>query len=156
VLIAVVAALSLSACEAFQPPPFPVAAVAPQPPPPPPPRPEPRSRAAVQTEIIRWFHEKGYKPAQIYAIVDYVRMESNFNPCISNGRSYRYLFQWNSERVERLQSFTGMRTCPQVDKQLAYADYELRHNSNYACFFYATDRSSALAALRRGFGYGRC
>jgi hypothetical protein len=150
------AVLALSACDALQPPPLPVAFTPSPPPPVPPYRGEPQTRAAVRTEIIRWFNEKGYKPAQIYALVDYVRMESNFNTCITNGSSYKYLFQWNAERVARLARFTGMNTCPQVDKQLAYADHELRTNPNYSCFFSAPDRSAALTALRRGFGYGRC
>ena len=148
--------LGLSGCEVFETPPLPVSFL-PQPPPPTsPPRPEPRTRGGVQAEIIRWFSAHGYRPSQVYALVDYVRMESNFNPCITNGRSYLYSFQWDTERARRLAAFAGTNSCPPLEKQLAFADRELRTNPNYSCFFYAADRTTALAALRRGFGYGRC
>jgi hypothetical protein len=39
---------------------------------------------------------------------------------------------------------------------LAFTDNELRNEANYSCFWQATTRSGALAALRRGFGRGRC
>jgi len=106
--------------------------------------------------MVHWFRHKGYKEPQVGALIDYARMESNFNPCITNGRRYKYTFQWSAERLDRLAQFSRTRSCPPLEKQLAFADWELRTNGNYTCFFDATTRSSALSALRRGFGYGRC
>lgn len=157
--LSIIAALVLSACSLFEPPPN-IAGFPPPPPAPGPapalPRPEPQTRAGVQAEMVRWFRHKGYQEPQVGALIDYARMESNFNPCITNGSRYKYTFQWSADRLDRLAQFAHTRSCPPLEKQLAFADWELRNNSNYSCFFAATTRSSALTALRRGFGYGRC
>ena len=47
-------------------------------------------------------------------------------------------------------------TCPSLEKQLAFANNELRNEPNYSCFWRATTKSAALSALRRGFGGGMC
>lgn len=110
----------------------------------------------VRAEIVRWFSHAGYQPQQVSALVEYVRIESGFRPCATNGSGIRYTFQWSGRRLDQLASFAGTRGCPALSKQLAFADHELRHDPNYACFWDATTPTTAFAALRRGFGYGRC
>jgi hypothetical protein len=136
----------------------PVVAQAPPPlPPPPVVRPvEPHTPGGVRAKMVRWFSAKGYREPQVHALVEYARTESGFNPCISNGSRYRYTFQWGGPRLRRLAEFSGTRGCPSLEKQFAFADQELRDEPNYSCFWDAHTRSGALAALRRGFGHGRC
>ena len=158
-LVGVCFTLALSACSLIEAPPD--AAIGPMPPyPPPAPAPIARAQPATHDEVraalIRWFRAHGYRAPQIGALVAYVQMESNFNPCITNGSTYRYSFQWSGVRLRRLAEFTGTNGCPAVEKQFAFADHELRTEPNYACFFEADSPTAALAALRRGFGYGRC
>lgn len=122
---------------------------------------EPRSAAppgpdVIRAEMITWLWGAGYQPAQIGALIDYAHMESGFRPCAINPAGYRYTFQWSGPRLRRLEEFAGTSACPHIRKQLAFADHELRNEPNYACFWQATSRPAALAALRRGFGYGRC
>ena len=155
-LLWVCGAFVLSACAGGEP--EPVTAPPPQPPPV---RPAPRAAVPqtpdrVRAEIARWFTHAGYKPPQVDALVDYARMESGFRPCAINPAGYRYSFQWSGLRLRRLEEFAGTRTCPPLEKQLAFADRELRGEPNYACFWHASSRRAALTALRRGFGYGRC
>jgi hypothetical protein len=110
----------------------------------------------VRAEMVRWFSRAGYRPAQVAALVDYAKRESGFRPCAVNPAGYHYAFQWSGPRLRRLEEFAGTRACPGLEKQLAFADYELRNEPNYSCFWEATSEPSAFAALRRGFGYGRC
>ena len=125
------------------------------------PAPAPRSTAppgpdVIRAEMISWLWRAGYQPPQIGAMIDYAHMESGFRPCAINPAGYRYTFQWSGPRLRRLEEFAGTRACPHIRKQLAFADHELRNEPNYSCFWRATSRPAALAALRRGFGYGRC
>jgi hypothetical protein len=111
----------------------------------------------VRAEIIRYFFAAGYPRPQVEALVDYAQMESGFRPCAVNGSTYHYTYQWSGLRLRRLDEFARANgNCPALDKQLAFADRELRHEPNYSCFLGATTRTAALAALRRGFGFGRC
>jgi len=143
----------------FQPPPE--ARELPPPPPPTPPEEEAASEEefaapqGVHAEIVRWFTHAGYKRFQAEALADHARIESGFNPCVS-GAGFRYLFQWSGERAQRLAAFAGSRGCPALEKQLAFADNELRTEPAYSCFWRASSEASALAALRRGFGRGHC
>ena len=157
-LIWLFGALLLTACSSdgdsqlvamLSPPPLPQPAPAPRSGEPPPPD-------VVRAEMIRWFSGAGYQPPQVAALIDYAQMESGFRPCAINPAGYRYTFQWSGPRLRRLEEFAGTSGCPHIRKQLAFADHELRHEPNYACFWHATSRPAALAALRRGFGYGRC
>ena len=43
-----------------------------------------------------------------------------------------------------------------LEKQLAFADSELRNEPAYSCFWDASTKAAAVAALRRGFGRGSC
>jgi hypothetical protein len=149
--------IAVSACATLDeedPPPFP------PPPPhsvaPPPPPLEPSNPRQVQTAIYRWFINAGYPAFQAAALVDHARVESGLNPCIGGPGGYRYTFQWGGMRLARLHEFAGARTCPPLAKQLAFADGELRQNPNFSCFLSTGTREAALAALRRGFGQGRC
>lgn len=117
---------------------------------------EPSTRGEVQTTIYNWFLQAGYPTHQAAALVDHARVESGFNPCISGRGGVRYTYQWNGTRLQRLYEFAGTRTCPPLTKQLAFADNELRSNPNFSCFLSTSTREAAAAALRRGFGRGRC
>lgn len=135
-----------------EPPPFP--------PPPPqaqPPLPrEPSTPGQVQTAIYRWFINAGYPAFQAAALVDHARIESGLNPCIGGPGGLRYTYQWGGTRLQRLYDFAATRTCPPLAKQLEFADNELRRNPNFSCFLSTNTREAAVAALRRGFGLGRC
>jgi hypothetical protein len=153
---ALAAGLLLSACSVFEepPPPFP------EPPPgahaAPPPRPEPSTPGQVQTAIYRWFLAAGYQPFQAAALVDHARIESGLHPCIAGPGGLRYTYQWSGTRLQRLHVFAETNGCPPLDKQLAFADRELRHEEKFSCFLRTTTREAAVAALRRGFGRGSC
>ena len=154
--------LSMSACSQFEfaAPPTNVGEI----PPPPPGAPQPPQPHAVyppapeeaRAEIVRWFTAAGYRDYQVAALVDHARGESGFRACAVGPADLRYTFQWGGTRLRQLHTFAHTDGCPQLDKQLAFADKELRGESKYACFWSATTESSAYAALRRGFGQGSC
>ena len=123
---------------------------------PPPPMVEPSTPGQVQTAIYRWFLKEGYPAFQAAALVDHARIESGLNPCIAGPGGYHYTYQWSGLRLQRLYAFAGTRSCPPLAKQLAFANDELRSNPNFSCFLNTTTREAAVAALRRGFGQGRC
>jgi hypothetical protein len=114
------------------------------------------SPGQVRAEIIRWFTKAGYQIPQVEAMVEHAKIESGFRPCATNGSSLRYTYQWSGARLRRLRDFAGTSGCPTLEKQLAFADYELRNEPNYSCFWNQTTPSGALRALRRGFGHGSC
>jgi hypothetical protein len=160
------ALLSLSACSGdvhfplFIPILMPAPPPAPLPPqpgaPPPQPRAEPATPDRVRVYIARWFHAAGYEDFQVSALVEHARIESGFNPCIRGRGGFGYTFQWGWTRLQQLQQFAGTPGCPPLDKQLAFADKELRNEPKFACFWRATTNTAALTALRRGFGGGSC
>jgi hypothetical protein len=114
------------------------------------------SPGGVRTALVRWFSEDGYKDFQVEALAEHAKIESGFRPCAA-APGLRYTFQWGGARLRRLQEFAGSGgSCPPLEKQLAFADRELRNEPAYSCFWNATTRSAALAALRRGFGGGSC
>jgi hypothetical protein len=78
------------------------------------------------------------------------------NPCIAGPVGLRYTYQWGGTRLQRLYEFAETRQCPSLDKQLAFADRELRSDGKFSCFLGTTTREDAVAALRRGFGRGSC
>ncbi len=110
----------------------------------------------VRLEIVRYFWKLKYPRPQYEALVDHARDESGFRPCATNGSSLRYLYQWSGLRLQRLQAYARTNGCPPLEKQLAFTNYELRHEGNYGCFWEAQTRETALRTLRRGFGQGRC
>ncbi|HEV8679993.1 MAG TPA: hypothetical protein VGQ90_11510, partial [Stellaceae bacterium] len=126
------AVLLLPACAMFEstPPPFP------QPPPwsdaALPPRPEASTREQVQQAIYRWFLDAGYPAFQAAALVDHARIESGLNPCIAGPAGLRYTYQWGGMRLQRLYEFAETRQCPPLDKQLAFADRELRSDGKFS------------------------
>ena len=114
------------------------------------------SPGGVRAEIARWFSAAGYQPFQVAALLDHAKIESGFNPC-ARAPGLRYTFQWGGGRLRRLQEFAGSGgSCPALDKQLEFADSELRNEPAYSCFWEAKTEAAALAALRRGFGRGSC
>jgi len=114
------------------------------------------SPSGVHAEIVRWFSKAGYKDFQAEALAEHAKIESGFRPCAS-GAGLRYTYQWGGTRLRRLYEFAGAGgKCPPLEKQLAFADSELRNVPEYSCFWQANTKSAALAALRRGFGRGSC
>src|SRR6267154_4844683 len=148
--------LLLSSCSSdVAAPPVMTAPPLPQPAPPPQ-HSESSTPQGVHAEIVRWFAAAGYRGFQAEALAEHAKLESGFRPCASGAAGLRYTFQWGGTRLQRLYEFAGAHQCPPLDKQLAFADGELRNEPNYSCFWQTTTKSSALAALRRGFGHGRC
>ena len=159
--------LTLPACSLFQQiqqilpssplPPQPPVPTTPPPPAPPPPQSEaPPSPDEAQAEMTQWLHDHGYKDFQISAILGDARDESGFNPCIRGPGDLRYTFQWGGRRLAQLHEFAHTDGCPRLHVQMAFADYELRNEPKFACFWNATTAGEAYAALRRGFGRGSC
>jgi hypothetical protein len=110
----------------------------------------------VRGEIARWFTGAGYNDFQVAALIEHAKIESGFRPCAS-AAGLRYTYQWGGTRLRRLYDFAGVSgNCPPPEKQLAFADDELRTVPEYACFWNAQTKDEALSALRRGFGHGRC
>ena len=134
----------------------PILTAPPLPQPAPPPRSEPSTPGRVHAEIVRWFSAAGYRAFQVEALADHARIESGFRPCAAGAAGLRYTFQWGGTRLQRLHEFAGARRCPPLDAQLAFAHRELRNEPKYSCFWQATTKPAALAALRRGFGRGSC
>jgi hypothetical protein len=131
-------------------------AVQPQQPAPAPPFSGSSTPGRVHAEIVRWFSAAGYRDFQAEALAEHARIESGFRPCASGAAGLSYTFQWGGTRLQRLHNYAGARSCPPLDTQLAFADDELRNEQKYSCFWQATTKSTALAALRRGFGRGSC
>jgi hypothetical protein len=141
--------------------PLPPAPPAPAPGPPPPPPPPPQAASPpppndARAEIARWFSAAGYKDFQVAALLAHARDESGFNPCIRGAGDLSYTFQWAGQRLAQLHQFAHTNGCPQLRTQLAFADWELRNQPKFACFWSATTTAGAYAALRRGFGRGSC
>jgi len=120
------------------------------------PPPEPSTPKEVRDHIYSWFLTAGYPAYQAAALVDHAAIESGFRPCAAGAAGLRYTYQWGGRRLERLHQFAGTPSCPPLDKQLAFANDELRHETKFSCFLGTTTRAGALAALRRGFGQGAC
>jgi hypothetical protein len=156
----------LSACSLFQQiqqilppsplPPQPPIPVQPEPPPPPPESLTPPSPDEARAEIGQWLATHGYRDFQIAALLGHARDESNFNVCIRGVGDLSYTFQWGGRRLAQLHEFAHTNGCPQLHTQLAFADWELRNEPKFGCFWSATTAAGAYAALRRGFGRGSC
>ena len=145
--------------ELFRPPPA-VAELPPPPPGPPPPAEQgpvyPPTPEEARDQIVRYFSKAGYRDFQVAALVEHARAESGFRPCAAGPAGLSYTFQWGGTRLQQLHEFAKTDGCPQLGKQLAFADSELRHEAKFACFWSATTEQAAYAALRRGFGAGSC
>jgi hypothetical protein len=142
-------------------------AFSPSPPPPPPPGPpltapvpsqshELPSPEQARAEMWQWLMTHGYKDFQAQAMLESAAVESGFNPCAAGPGGFRYTFQWGAERLRQLQEFAHTDGCPQLHTQLAFADWELRNQPQFACFWSAATEEAAYTALRRGFGRGSC
>jgi hypothetical protein len=161
------AVVTLPACSLLQqlqqifpptelPPQPPVPAEAAPPPPPPVASQAPPSRDEARAEIAQWLSTHGYRDFQISALLGHARDESNFNVCIRGVGDLSYTFQWGGRRLEQLHEFAHTNGCPHIRTQMAFADWELRNEPKFACFWAATTEAGAYAALRRGFGRGSC
>jgi hypothetical protein len=165
------AMLAMSGCSLLQdliPPPLatalspaPLPPAPPGPPPAPPAPPAPQSQELpspdqARAEIWQWLMAHGYQQFQVQALLWHAQVESGFQPCAASPGGFRYTFQWGSTRLEQLHRFAHTDGCPQLHVQLAFADWELRNDPKFSCFWGATSAPAALAALRRGFGRGSC
>jgi hypothetical protein len=154
-IVALAAVLALlSACQTEEAPPPAPAPAAPLPAPIA--RAEPAAPREVEAAILHWFWKAGYKDYQTQAMAEQAWIESGYRPCVAGPHGLRYTYQWGYERLQQLYAFAGTDSCPSLDIQLTFADNELRNNPSYWCFWQAPDYGSAVAALRRGFGQGRC
>jgi len=162
--LAIVSALSLSACEVvegLEPPPL-ESALHPLPPPAEPPIPIPQASrtppapGSARAEIASWLSTNGYRDFQVAALVQLADTESGFRPCVVGPGGYHYLYQWGGVRLRQLRDFAQTSGCPHIRTQLAFADKELRGEAKFSCFWGARDESSAYVALRRIFGRGSC
>jgi hypothetical protein len=117
---------------------------------------EPPSPEEARAEIARWLSTAGYRDFQVEALVEHARTESGFRPCARGAGDLSYTFQWGGTRLRQLHEFARTSGCPRLDKQLAFADKELRNDPKFSCFWGATTEPAAYAALRRGFGRGSC
>jgi hypothetical protein len=115
-----------------------------------------QSPSEVRERIAQYFRGAHYKEFQVQAIIRHAEIESDFQPCVIGTSGSSYLFQWLGERLTRLYQRAGHRFCPTLETQLAFADGELKSEPMYACFWRAPNFATALAALRRGFGRGKC
>jgi hypothetical protein len=162
-VLAMVAALSMSACslvEAIEPPPL-QASFPPLPPGPPEApaqaqRVPPPAPGETQAEMISWLSTKGYRDFQVAALVQLANTESGFRPCVVGPGGYHYLFQWGGSRLRQLREFARTSGCPQLKTQLAFADQELRSEPSFSCFWATSSTPAAYVALRRIFGHGSC
>lgn len=115
----------------------------------------------VTTELVRafilsWFLSHGYATHQAGALVEQARIESGFDHLVVNRRSgSSCLYQWVGPRRRELFRQSASNTCPSLEAQLRYADWELRTQSQYDGFWHATP-AAAFRVLRACFGGGHC
>jgi hypothetical protein len=110
----------------------------------------------ARQELWQWFMAHGYKDFQAQALLWDAQIESGFRACAAGPGGFRYTFQWGAGRLAQLHRFAHTDGCPQLNTQLAFADWELRNEPKFACFWSATTAEGAYTALRRGFGRGTC
>jgi hypothetical protein len=91
----------------------------------------------VREGVSEWLnaHSAEFKPAHREAILRRMKIESGFQPCVTNGR-YHYLLQWADERLHNLWTNAGVRPghCPSWISQLRHMEWELNHYTQYAVF----------------------
>jgi hypothetical protein len=94
-----------------------------------------------------------YSPAQADAMIRQASIESHLQPCV---RSYTgsWLYGWTGHRRQALAAYARTGSCPNVETQLAFADWELR-NEPFSAFWHAPPQST-FAVLRQCFGRGQC
>ena len=164
------AMLAMSGCSLLQdliPPPL-ATALSPAPLPPAPPGPHQHAAGAAAAEPGASVTRPGPRRnlamaygARIPAISSSGRavarqVESGFQPCAASPGGFRYTFQWGSTRLEQLHRFAHTDGCPQ-HVQPAFADWELRNDPKFSCFWGATKpRHGPRRACRRRFGRGSC
>lgn len=110
---------------------------------------------AVRAFVLSFWIAHTPAPYFAEALTQHAWLESRFEPSIE-GRSGSCLLQWTGTRLRDLRQFSGSRRCPDLLTQLAWAGIELKTVPEYSCFWRARSYGAALAALRRGFGRGRC
>lgn len=109
----------------------------------------------VSAFVVAWFMAAGY-PAHIARAIDHVAYgESRGDYCVVSDSGFRGLLQWDSQRWSSLRRFAGVHSdrCPPLEKQLAFADIELRQN--FRCFFRARTEGEAYRMFRATFAAGR-
>jgi hypothetical protein len=111
----------------------------------------------MTSEIVRafalsWLLAHGYAPFQADAVLRYMQRESAFQPCVESRRGH-FLFQWVNPRKAALHRFAGP-GCPEVVKQLEFADLELR--SPPFDRFWSAAPALVYQTFLHCFGMGRC
>jgi hypothetical protein len=101
-----------------------------------------------------WLTQHSYDAPHRDAVLAYIHRESDFDFNLIE-RTGVCGFQWAGARRVRVLGI-GHGRCPHWERQVEIADYELRHEPAYSCFFRATTYAGALSAIRRGFGRGHC
>ena len=108
----------------------------------------------IRALILSFYLHAGYQDFQAEAMVRQAFIESRFQHCVIAGSGSEGLYQWAGSRRRQLHEFGGT-GCVPLEKQLAFANYELRGQARYRSFWRAS-RDTAFAVLRACFGRGRC
>lgn len=107
---------------------------------------------AVRALMLSWFLAHNYSPIHAQAMIKQAELESNLQPCVRS-RTGAWLYGWVGSRRLKLAAYAGTNGCPPLEKQLAFADRELRTEYTQ---FWAAHPSKCFAVLRRCFGRGQC
>ena len=101
-----------------------------------------------------WFSDHWFDPPHTRAVLTYIERESGFDPnvIVTTGAC---LGQWAGSRRKTVLA-AGHGKCPPIAWQLEQIHSELWRVDAFRCFWKASTYEGALAALRRGFGRGRC
>jgi hypothetical protein len=109
---------------------------------------------AVRAFMLSWFLAHNYSPAHAQAMIRQAQIESNLQPCVRS-RTGSWLYGWVGARRHALAAYAGTSGCPSLEKQLTFADLELRGEPAYQGFWHAS-AGTCFTVLRRCFGHGRC
>lgn len=109
----------------------------------------------VEKGVTEWLdHHPEYGGVREKAILRRMRVESRFNPCISNG-PHHYLLQWRGPRYTGLHKSAGVgpRICPSWVAQMEWMDQEFKDNPRFRSFFHAqTERGAYVDFSTRYLG----
>lgn len=80
----------------------------------------------VQSQVWKFFVEKGLKPHQVAGIMGNIQAESGFNPlAVGDAGAAHGLFQWNNRAPQLFDFIGGKQNLGNVQKQLEFAWHEL-------------------------------
>lgn len=107
---------------------------------------------ALCLAISLWLTQHGYDAPRRDAVLEYVRLESGFDPKVVR-RTGACLFQWAGKRRIAVLAL-GRGRCPNWQTQVAHADRELRTVHRYGSFWTCAP-GQAFREFRQHFGRGR-